>query len=85
MSKETQGQRAYPNEKGELWLREGEYGKDARGTWMARPPGLDMGSLEHHEVTEHEDGTVTVSPSILISDGQVQWHGFLVRGIWKAA
>jgi hypothetical protein len=46
-----------------------------------------MGSLAKHDVIEHEDGTITVSPSILITgyegDHQVQWHGYLERGRWR--
>jgi hypothetical protein len=50
---------------------------------MARPPGNHMGDLSEHEVTEHEDGTITVSPSILINDGRDEWHGFIERGVWR--
>lgn len=76
------GQRAYPNSDGHLLLKEGEYGK-WKGDWYARPPGQHMGCLRNHLVEEHEDGTITVSPSILISDGNTQWHGYLRRGIWE--
>jgi hypothetical protein len=31
-----------------------------------------------HSVTEHEDGTITVSPSI---QGD-KYHGNLIRGVW---
>jgi hypothetical protein len=48
-----------------------------------------MGNLSAHTVTEHEDGTITVHPSIKIStsmDGGVTWkelyHGWLVKGVW---
>jgi hypothetical protein len=77
------GTRKQLNAEGQLWLAEGEYGKDARGVWMARPHGSHTGSLENHEVTEHEDGTITVSPSILIDDGRGEWHGYLERGVWR--
>lgn len=76
------GKRVHPNDNGQLLLAEGEYGKDSRGIWHARPPGNHMGSLARHDVTEHEDGTITVTPSILIDDGRNQWHGYLKRGIW---
>ena len=84
--------RKYPNENGDLFLAEGEYGKNPDdGMWYARPPGCHMGSLADHEVTEHEDGTITVSPSILIiGEGvgdcvvPIQWHGHLVRGEWRS-
>lgn len=46
-----------------------------------------IGCLSGHKVVEHEDGTITVSPSILISysggEGDFSWHGFLERGIWR--
>lgn len=54
-----------------------------RGTteWWLRPPEGRMGRLVDHTVIEHEDGTITAHPSVLIHqpDG---WHGFLVRGCW---
>lgn len=79
------GTRKEPNADGRLMLKEGEYGKDVSGQWYCRPPGNHMGNLAGHTVTEHEDGTITVSPSILIDDGQSKWHGFLERGIWREA
>ena len=74
--------RRYIDEHDALYLNEGDYGKDASGTWYARPPGCHMGSLANHEVTEHDDGTITVSPSILITDGKFTWHGYLIKGEW---
>jgi len=77
-----QGRRVYTNSYGP-----GDYGKDANGVWRARPPdeNVHLGSLENHTVTEHDDGTITVSPSILIEQGtgRPSWHGFLERGIWR--
>jgi hypothetical protein len=84
------GKRVEPDEHGQLMLKEGEYGKriaDGRlpgGVWYCRPPGSHMGSLMNHTITEHEDGTITVSPSILIDDGRSKWHGYLERGVWRA-
>lgn len=74
------GRRVYPNEAGELRLAEGDYGRHPDLGWMARPPGCSMGSLEDHQVTEHEDGTITVSPSIA-GEG---YHGYLERGVWRS-
>lgn len=60
-------------------------GEDA-GVWYIRPPRGHVGCLRNHEVTEHEDGTITVSPSILIdyhgTEG-LNWHGWLERGVWR--
>jgi hypothetical protein len=80
--------RKLPNDSGELWLAEGEYGKDPRNNiWYARPPGMHAGSLENHQVVEHEDGTITVMPSILITEydneAKIVWHGHLERGFWR--
>lgn len=33
-----------------------------------------------HTVTEHDDGTITVYPSIVTST----WHGWLERGMWRS-
>lgn len=57
------------------------------GVWHCIPPldGLHAGSLAAHTVTEHEDGTITVHPSILFHprpDGSHGWHGWLRQGIW---
>jgi hypothetical protein len=71
----------------------GEYGKGSDGKWYGCPPqyieGDDLplvGNLSAHQVVEHEDGTITVSPSILIRrhNGH-EWHGFLEHGVWREA
>lgn len=75
-----QGNRVYAEL--DLVLKEGEYGINPRdGKWYARPPSCHMGCLENHSVTEHEDGSISVSPSILI-EGETSWHGYLIKGIW---
>jgi len=59
--------------------------------WICCSPNGHAGNLKAHEVIEHEDGTITVSPSILISRGghgsgkpvEELWHGFLRRGVWS--
>lgn len=71
-------------------LNPGEYRK-SEGIWECRPPGDHppslQGNLSGHEVVEHEDGTITVSPSILCKStwaGEpVEWHGYLERGVWR--
>lgn len=65
------------------------YHADRPGVWECYPPGGTLGSLAAHEITEHEDGTITVSPSILerVGDGQggwvEKWHGHLIAGVWR--
>lgn len=72
----------------------GEYAKFVNPdgvNWMVCPPvdGAEKNfgpcSIAKHAVVEHEDGTITVSPSILISDNgwHPTWHGFLEHGIWR--
>ena len=58
--------------------------------WMMRTPNGHYCSISTniHKVVEHEDGTITVSPSILVSSSvngvRVEvWHGFLERGVWR--
>lgn len=58
--------------------------------WLIYTPNGQYGSLRTHKVVEHEDGTITVSPSILIKDS-VDWgktyidryHGYLEKGVWR--
>lgn len=53
-------------------------------SWSACTPSGDHGNLDGHEITEHEDGTITVSPSILVTAGREEcWHGYLERGVWR--
>ena len=75
-------------------LGPGEYGKDTSGLWYCCAPrdtgdrftdflGCLGDGQSHHKVVEHEDGTITVSPSILITRHDGSWHGFLERGVWR--
>lgn len=54
--------------------------------WLVCSPNGHVGSLAAHTVVEHEDGTITASPSILIHDGKgtTFWHGYLERGVFRA-
>jgi hypothetical protein len=75
----------------ELWGDDGIDGgycpvtMDGKRTWMVRTPNGHLGNLGAHDVTEHEDGSITVSPSILVSNPQEGelYHGFLVAGEWN--
>ena len=80
------GKRVYPDENGYMHFDEGDYGKDASGDWMARAPGIRAaGSLVNHDVIEHDDGTITVTPSILMDSGDQNYHGYLQGGEWSEA
>lgn len=70
----------------------GDYGK-IDGVWWIRPPSGSMGRIDLHTVVEHEDGTISVSPSILLEGmpdesgvgNTVIWHGYLEHGVWREA
>lgn len=75
-------------------LSPGEYGKwESSGVawrkagddnWYGAPPGTDLvANLAAHKIEEHEDGTITVTPSILVSNREASWHGYLTRGNWQ--
>lgn len=62
------------------------------GVWYARPPGVPhrlIANLGRHDITVHGDGSITVSPSIEVSqdrpEGEVRWHGYLKHGEWSFA
>jgi len=63
----------------------GDYWKDESGDWRGiTPNGLPVW-LKNHEVVEHEDLTITVTPSILANGGKRnEWHGYITKGIWKS-
>lgn len=63
----------------------GDYWKERHGFMCCTPDG-QVGDLSRHEVVEHEDETITVSPSILVGrpgGPRPAWHGYLERGIWR--
>lgn len=92
------GTRVYPNAEG--WLdpaaidKPGAYGRataekarGAAGHWQATAPDGHVGRLDPsiHTVVEHEDGTITVTPSIDFSQRiPGGWHGWLTRGVWRS-
>jgi hypothetical protein len=75
-------------------FRPGAYGRvcgiqvPGKWHWMGVTPNGLHANLSAHDVTEHEDGTITVSPSILVTLPQGdaptrEWHGYLERGVWR--
>ena len=79
----TQGRRGYRTDDASVGEMEpGTYLK--RGaTWFCYPPREGAGpvNISTWNITEHEDGTITVSPSIYVR-GTGGWHGHLVGGVW---
>jgi hypothetical protein len=51
--------------------------------WYICDPAGRIGGLYKHTVTEHDDGTISVDPSI--DDPPDGWHGYLKRGVWRQA
>lgn len=67
----------------------GNYGrvevKPGEWEWRGVAPNGMLANLVAHTVTEHDDGTITVEPSILVSDGNGKsWHGYLDEGAWRS-
>lgn len=94
------GRRVQPNADGWItgMLSPGDYFKATNpaaegrpaGHWHGRTPNGHMCNLGAHEVVEHADGTITVTPSIKVSRGghgsgqpeEELWHGHLKAGVW---
>lgn len=89
------GRRVLPDADG--WLRAslkpGDYGRTTHpevtnrpaGWWQVCAPDGSQGTLSPtiHTVVEHEDGTITVSPSLDFSKRTPgAWHGVLRAGVW---
>lgn len=74
--------RIYPDKNGMLLfpMKTSCYGKDTDGMWWFKHKDEHAGTLfGTHSVTEHEDGTISVSPSIV----GIKIHGIVERGIWR--
>ena len=70
------------------WPEPGDYWYDAHAReqcWKGCTPDGSMANLQKHDVTENADGTITVSPSILVRDDGKEWHGYLECGNWREA
>src|SRR5712664_3962145 len=80
------GRRVFCDAEGWFKLEPGDYVKLPDGTFHSRipEPRFHDGNLGSHQVIEHDDGTITVSPSIGHSEPNVgYWHGYLEAGIWR--
>lgn len=69
----------------------GDYAKAPVGVWHAITPNGHGANLSAHQVEEHEDGTITVTPSIEVfwpgrgdTPRHTFYHGHLTRGVWAA-
>ena len=66
--------------------------RDGEQQWIVRLPNGHVGRLHsrNHTFTVHEDGSLTLSPSILFTAIERPtkppipgWHGYLERGVWR--
>jgi hypothetical protein len=65
-------------------LKPGEYAKGPDGNWYGMTPNEHLAGLAKHDITENPDGTLTVSPSIAVWEGNIMvWHGYLENGVWR--
>ena len=74
-----EGRRVHPDRSGKLDLSPGDYGRTVKGLWWVSPPRGAVRVIDSENVTEHEDGTITVTVPI----SNKQWTGRLVRGKWQ--
>jgi hypothetical protein len=72
----------------DLTMKPGEYVWLPRmKMWQLCAPNGDLCVVSlrtGHTWTEHEDRTLTISPSIQFNAG-ARWHGYLERGVWRTA
>ena len=83
MSNTLQGKRIYNG----FPSSPGEYMNGENGRWeLCLPTGIH-GAINDKiwKVVEHEDGSITVSPSIKTTCHvpKYSWHGYLEKGIWR--
>lgn len=73
------GRRVHPDRNGALNLTPGDYGRTTKGVWWVYPPRGSMRVMKSEQVTEHEDGTITVEGLI----ANKEWKGRLLNGAWQ--
>ena len=62
-------------------LQLGEYALCDPENWLGVCPSGDVANLLRHKVTVHDDGSISVEPSIHVT-GKGDWHGHLTNGVW---
>jgi hypothetical protein len=76
------GRRCYSEEE---FGQPGDYMK-WHGQWLlCLPTGIRGAIDDRWNITEHPDGTITVSPSIDTKShiSELSWHGYLENGVWR--
>lgn len=76
-----------PDETKPWELEAGDYAKYKGRVFVVPPDGVGPLDVSSWSNTWHDDGTLTVSPSINRHpvNGDAGWHGFLERGEWRQA
>jgi hypothetical protein len=83
-----------PDETPHTELRPGDYCRTGGTAWGFRTPNgiyfaIDTADPRCHALAEHEDGSVTLSPSVACSPGSCGvaegYHGHIERGVWRDA
>lgn len=66
------------------WVKPGDYFKKSDGSWFVMAPSGESGRVVEPiwKITEHDDKTITVHPSIFFNSPH-GWHGFLEHGVWR--
>ena len=69
-------------------LEPGDYCKRPKTSgdqwWFRCPDGTGPVRVDHRwAVVEHIDGTITILPSIDVSDSRSHFHGHLLAGVWS--
>jgi len=81
------GKRIYKQNPDDYPQNPGEYMKGENGRWELCLPSGIHGAINDKiwKIEEHEDGTISVTPSILTKChvDSYSWHGYLKKGIWE--
>lgn len=66
-------------------MQPGEFALAPGDIWYACCPDGRLANLQRHTVIEHDDRTISVTPSIKVSGGgdDGSWHGYLTKGVWR--
>lgn len=77
----------FADQEGFSWdqVKPGDYFQQSPGHWFLCAPSGEHGGCNTTtwSITEHEDGSITVSPSLWFNKDLNGWHGFLQRGVWR--
>lgn len=96
----TQGERLADDAIEEVMEQRASYSlcDDGTAVWMCLPvgpgqparvsvhrAGTEPADAKSWEIVEHDDGSISLAPSILLHAGAElpSWHGYLEHGVWR--